>query len=84
MDALRGRFTEFRKGCFEGGYWNAGGYAAAIVACVGHAGDWAAYIGGCPPDSEEDGLRHVAASGAKLTEEDARHFFPGVELRYRR
>jgi len=33
----------------EGGYWNANGFAVAIVAVVNEGGvDWAAYIGATP------------------------------------
>ena len=83
MNTLRGYFHEFAPNHFEGRYWNSNNYGCAIVAVIGRNNDWAAYIGGCPPESEEEGLAFVAAHGAKLSEEDARHFFPDLELVYR-
>ena len=85
-DALadcRGRYYEFEPQHFERHYFNSSGYACAIVASIGHDDSWAAYIGGCPPQREEEGLKFVAAHGAKLSEADARHFFPFIELAYR-
>ena len=85
-DALtdcRGRYYEFGPGHFEGHYFNSSGYGCAIVACIGGDDSWAAYIGGCSPEREEDGLRFVAAHGCKLSEKDARHFFPFIEIGYR-
>lgn len=64
-------------------YWNANGYATAIVAVVTLGVDWAAYIGGGPTRRESDCVVEVARHGSKLSEEDARHFFPQVELPYR-
>ncbi len=80
---LRGRYYEFQPNKYEGRYWNTNGYGCAIVASVTPSCDWAAYIGGCAPKSEEEGLDFVARRGTKLSEADARHFFPGVDLPYR-
>lgn len=80
---LRGQFYEFEPNKYEGRYFNSNGYGCAIVATVGHGGDWTAYIGGCSPESEEEGLAFVASHGSKLSETDARYFFPGVDLPYR-
>ena len=85
-DALtdcRRRYYEFTPGHFEGRYFNASGYGCAIVACIGGDDSWAAYIGGCSPEREEDGLRFVADHGCKLSKKDARHFFPFIEIGYR-
>uniref|UniRef100_A0A6M3IZW7 Uncharacterized protein n=1 Tax=viral metagenome TaxID=1070528 RepID=A0A6M3IZW7_9ZZZZ len=73
---------------FEGRFWNQGGKQLAIVACVteyGDEGDWAAYIGTDAPNSyrEEDTCLYVARHGCKLSKEDAKHFFPRIELPYR-
>lgn len=60
-------------------------YPISVVAIQGSAYDWAAYIAGLPIYSEpqDDFLERVYRDGAKLTEEQARAFFPDVELRYR-
>lgn len=84
METLRGVKHEFAPNKYEGRYWNANGYATAVVASIGDEGAWSAYIGGCPPKSEEEGLQIVARDGCKLSEEDARHFFPDLDLPYRR
>lgn len=70
---------------FEGRFWNQGGKQIAIVACITEGIDWAAYIGTDAPNSyhEDDTLKHVAKWGCKLSENDARHFFPAIKLRYR-
>ena len=83
MKTLRGVKHEFAIDNFEGRYWNANGYATAVVASIGTEGAWSAYIGGCPPESEEEGLLFVIKWGSKLLEEDARHFFPDLDLPYR-
>ena len=81
---LQGTHYEFQPNKFEGRYWNTDGYGCAVVASIGYGNDWAAYIGGCDPQSEEEGLMFVANHGAKLSEKDARHFFPTLdELSYR-
>lgn len=72
----------------EGRFWNQSGKQLAIVAIVtqvGDYGDWAAYIGTDAPDSylEYDTCLVVAESGCKLSEKDARHFFPEIKLPYR-
>jgi len=76
------------KRYLEGRFWNQGGKQLAIVAIVtaiGNHGDWAAYIGTDAPNSytEDATLIHVADRGCKLSEKDARHFFPGIKLPYR-
>lgn len=84
MDTLKGIKYEFAPNKYEGRYWNANGYATAVVASIGAEGAWSAYIGGCPPESEEEGLMIVARDGCKLSEQDARHFFPDLDLPYRK
>ena len=76
------------KRFLEGRFWNQDGKHIAIVAVInqyGEHGDWAAYIGTDAPDSytEDATLNVVAAWGCKLSEGDARHFFPDIELPYR-
>ena len=81
---LRGTYYEFAIDKFEGRYWNSNGYGCAVVASIGVEGAWSAYIGGCDPESEEKGLAFIAAYGAKLSERDARHFFPELaDMPYR-
>ena len=74
------RYYEFQPDCYEGLYRNSNGYAVAIVACVSADNTWAAYIGGADPQSEQSALRFVRECGSKLSEEDARHFFPAIDL----
>lgn len=76
------------KKYLEARFWNQGGKQLAIVAIVTQVsdyGDWAAYIGTDAPNSwkEEDTCLVVAEYGCKLSEKDARHFFPGIKLPYR-
>jgi len=76
------------KRFLEGRFWNQGGKQLAIVAVVtaiNSRGDWAAYIGTDAPDSytEDATLNNVASRGCKLSERDARHFFPEIKLPYR-
>ena len=68
----------------EGRYYNSNGYSVGIVAKTTEGIDWAAYIGGSPVDMDEDeSIKFVADTGAKLPEVDARHYFPDIKLRYR-
>ena len=68
----------------EGRYYNTHNMQVAIVACITESVDWAAYIGATlDAMTEEDTLIAVARRGAKLTEVDAKHFFPNVDLPYR-
>ena len=68
----------------EGRYWNPGNQNICIVASITKEIDWAAYIGACPRAScEKDALSYVADRGAKLSEKDARYFFPEIKLSYR-
>lgn len=76
-------YHQFAPDKYEGRYWNANGYATAVVASVGAEGEWSAYIGGGPPEREADCLTHVLDWGTKLSEADARHFFPEIDLPYR-
>lgn len=69
----------------HGRYFNAQGWAVAIVASVTHGLDWAAYIGATfGPLSEEETVQDVVKFGCKLPEEDARYFFPELkDMAYR-
>lgn len=65
-------------------YWNANYYAGAIVASITEGIDWAAYIGGADHTwSREAAVEYVRDYGDKLSRDDARHFFPNIELPYR-
>ena len=68
---------------YEGRYWNINGLGVAIIASVGVEGAWSAYIGASTPMREEETLAQVLYEGAKLSEKDARHFFPEIDLPYR-
>lgn len=76
-------YYEFEPDKYEGRYWNVNGLSVAIVASIGIEGAWAAYIGAADVQTEDAALAVVAANGAKLTERDARHFFPEIDLPYR-
>lgn len=67
----------------EGRYWNSNGKGIAIVASITEDIDWAAYIGADNGYSELDCLEWTRDFGAKLSEADARHFFPNIKLPYR-
>jgi len=72
------------KQIIEGRYYNANYYATAIVAVVTEDIDWAAYIGGVPVDIQErEAVEFVADKGNKLSESDAKYFFPEITLPYR-
>lgn len=67
-----------------GRYWNYQGVAGiAIVAVVTEGIDWAAYIGVDDGWSTRACHETAAEYGEKLTEADARHFFPDIEESYR-
>ena len=72
------------KKTIEGRYWNTSGIAIAIVAVVTEEVDWAAYIGATSRIvNERAAVEWTKKWGAKLSESDARHYFPNVELPYR-
>jgi len=67
-----------------GRYYNANYYAAAIVASITEGIDWAAYIGGAPVSAPEaEAVEYVRDYGCKMTESDARYYFPNIKLPYR-
>lgn len=70
---------------WEGRFWNCNGVQIAIVAVVTKGIDWAAYIGSDAPHSwhEIDTCNWAARHGDKLSESDAIHFFPDIDLPYR-
>lgn len=77
-------YYEFDQDHYEGRYWNNDGKNIAIVARVTPGIDWAAYIGAEAQSSDEQSaLDYVAKYGCKLSEGDARYFFPEVKLPYR-
>jgi hypothetical protein len=66
-------------------YYNSNYFATAIVASITEGIDWAAYIGGADYHlAESEAVEYVRDYGDKLSEADARHFFPSIELPYRR
>ena len=71
------------KEALEGRYFCANGFSLAIVASITKSIDWAAYIGADHSRDKDATLLFVKDSGCKLSEEDARHFFPDIELPYR-
>ena len=70
----------------EARYFNANGFAVAIVASITQEVDWAAYVGATLGSlSEEETVQDVTKHGCKLPEQDARYFFPefkGVPYRH--
>ena len=67
----------------EGRYWNTNGKGICIMAVITEGIDWAAYIGADNGWSERDLMRWTCDYGAKLSAEDAKHFFPEIKLLYR-
>ncbi len=67
----------------RGRYWNSNGHGVAVVAVSTEGIDWAAYIGADNGISEHDCILSTARDGDKLSEHDARHFFPDIKLPYR-
>jgi hypothetical protein len=65
-------------------YYNSNYYATAIVASITEGIDWSAYIGGADYKvSEEEAVEYVRDYGDKLSEKDARYYFPDIKLPYR-
>lgn len=83
-------YEDDHKRQLEGRYWNPGidvypNLNICVVASITKEIDWAAYIGADPgAHTEEEALKTVASYGAKLQEKDARHFFPDIDMPYRR
>lgn len=74
---------------YEARYWNTNGKGICVMAVITEGIDWAAYIGADNGYSESDCMSWTCEYGAKLSEEDARYFFPKeiyleTELPYRR
>jgi len=72
-----------QKELIKARFWNQGNASLAIIAYITKEVDWAAYIGCDDSLREEDTLRYAAKWGCKLSEKDARYFFPDIELPYR-
>ncbi len=68
--------------------WYANGMGVIIVAVEGSVNDWAAYIGGVAyTDPEDNAIEWVGRHGCKLSEDEAKAFFPRIaasDLKYRR
>ena len=67
----------------EARYWNFNGHGVCIIAVITEGIDWAAYIGADDGFSEADCIKFTIDFGAKLSSQDALHFFPEIELPYR-
>ena len=66
----------------EAMYYNANGFAIAVVAVISPFIDWTAYIGGCDlTKREEDAVRWTAQYGVKLPWHHAHHFFSNLPRR---
>ena len=78
-------------------FWNAGECCIAIVAKMGGANDWAAYVGALPnrgeaevrnklvePTTEEEVVRYTCSYGGKMRAEEAARLFELPERQYRR
>ena len=76
--------TTGRRQTIRGRYWNANGKGMCIMAAVTSGIDWAAYIGTDDGWNEEHCMKWAEEYGAKLSSEDAKHFFPDIALPYRR
>ncbi len=68
---------------FEARYWNSNSKGICVMAVVTNGIDWAAYIGADNGYSEKECMTSTCEYGAKLSENDARYFFPKMELPYR-
>ena len=66
----------------KGRYWNIG-LGICIVAVITEGIDWAAYIGADNGYREADCIKYTVDCGAKLSSQDALHFFPEIKLPYR-
>jgi hypothetical protein len=66
----------------EGRYWNCNGKGICVVATVNEGIDWTAYIGADNGYDEEECIVWTASHGAKLSKEDANHFFPNIATKY--
>lgn len=71
-----------------GRYFNGNGMVVAIVACVafglrGKLRNWSAYWGAADPDySKIEAAQKVAKHGDKMSQSDAKHFFPRLDGTY--
>lgn len=72
-----------KRQTIEGRYWNSNGKGITIVAVITYGVDWAAYIGADDGWKEADCIKWTAEWGAKLSAQDAKHFFPDIKLPYR-
>ena len=64
----------------EARYWNANGKGICVMASVTVGVDWAAYIFADDGWCERDLMVATLERGAKLSEQDARHFFSSLDL----
>jgi len=66
-----------------GRYTNVNGVGIAIVASVTKGVDWAAYIGASADINftEEETIQYTLKYGNKLSEADARYYFPDLYIK---
>lgn len=67
----------------EARYYNCNYKGIAIIAVITKHIDWSAYIGADNGYSEQDCINWTQAYGAKLSEADAKYYFPYITLPYR-
>ena len=66
-----------------GRFWSVNYFGIAIVAVITEGIDWAAYTGADGGVLKEHTVEIAKGFGAKLSREDAKHFFPEIDLPYR-
>lgn len=66
----------------EGRYWNSNGRGICVVAIVNEGIDWTAYVGADDGEDESHCIGWTTNYGIKLSEEDAKHFFPEIATKY--
>ncbi len=65
-------------------YFNSNWTAMIIIAAINEGRDWAVYASGVDHMmSEEIAAEWCSHHGCKMSEKDARYFFPDVKLPYR-
>lgn len=84
---LQKYYFDYKGRTIVGGrYINVNGFASAVVASLtfrgsGNLYDWTVYWGGCDKTRREhDCLEWVADHGARMSVEDAAHFFDDLPI----
>ena len=67
-------------------YYNCNRYSCAVIAVITEGIDWAAYMNGYDGviATQEETIEFVKNYGAKLSEKDAKYYFPNILTPYRR